>query len=680
MRWLLAGLMAILLGWTAPARASGDYGCSQSWKLNGNLFSGCDSRLLLSPSNDTRVNLLLLLRDRHHLPVQPPTRPNDAPLLPLFEWMAFHDAWQPPAPPSDDYLNGEGSRCRSNDTGKADFAAAVRAARGLTEPERTALIAARNAFNPNCGDTPGVLAPITDTLAKPWADYLRAAAAFYDGRYDAAAPAFAALTDASDRWLAETARYMVARVELNRADADAYTDYGDLDFAKVDKAALARTATAFDRYLSAYPAGRYAGSARGLMRRVWWLGGDRQHLAAAYAALLAQPAATRGIDDFELAQEIDNKLPADKSGDVTDPLLLAVHDLAAMRDAQPTLTVAALDAQRPAFAREPALYGYLKAAFAFYVAHDPTEVLRLIPDATRERDSGTVALSRQLLRGQALDATRDANARGFWLQLLPAAAMPMQRSVVELGLALHEERAGHLDALLAPGSALTSPPLRETLLFSTADAAILRRAARSTALPRRERELALFQLLYKELSRGYFTAFVQDLALVPAGATQEGAYDQAGATSPLPLGLFTRTSKLGELGCPAIRATAATLAARPTDARARLCVGDFMLSSGFDGGVWDAHPSVDELGGTRSLFPGKPYERAAVYRDLLASAATPSDDKAYALYRAVRCYAPGGYNSCGGPDMPKAQRRAWFLRLKHDHPRSTWAQRSDLYW
>ena len=679
MRWWAVLLGMLLLGWTGAARASGDIGCSPAWKLNGTAFSGCDSRLVLGPGNDTRVNLWLLLRDREHLPVQPPPRdPREGALLPHFQWMAFRDSWQPPAPPSDDYLTGEGSRCRSNDGGKAGFAAAVRAARGLTEPERTALIAARNAFNPTCGDAPAVLAPVTETLAKPWADYLRAAAAFYDGRFDAALPAFAALAGASDPWLAETARYMVARVELNRADAHAYTDYGELDLAKVDRAAIAHAQAAFERYLAAYPTGRYSASARGLLRRVWWLGGDTARLAAAYATLLAQPASARGIDDFDLVQEIDLKLPADKPDARTDPLLLATRDLAAMRD-EATLTAATLAAQRAAFAREPELYGYLQAAFAFYVARRPAEVLRLIPDATRERGMGTVALSRQVLRGQALAAVGDVNARGFWLQLLPATAAPMQRAVVELGLALHEERAGHLDALLAPGSPLTTPALRETLLFSAADAAILRRNARSPALPPRERSLALFQLLYKELGRGYYTAFVEDLALVPAGAPQDGSYDQAGATSLLPTGLFTRTGDLGDLGCPPVRATAATLAKNPADARARLCLGDFFLASGFDGGTWDALPPADELGGIRPLFPGKPFQRAAIYRDLLARPATPPDDKAYALYRAIRCYAPGGYNQCGGPDVPKAQRRAWFLRLKHDYPRSHWA-RSDLYW
>ncbi len=57
-----------------------------------------------------------------------------------------------------------------------------------------------------------------------------------------------------------------------------------------------------------------------------------------------------------------------------------------------------------------------------------------------------------------------------------------------------------------------------------------------------------------------------------------------------------------------------------------------------------------ELGGTPSDFPGKPYARLETYRAIIADpkAAPPVADKAYALYRAVRCYAPAGNNACGG--------------------------------
>jgi hypothetical protein len=54
--------------------------------------------------------------------------------------------------------------------------------------------------------------------------------------------------------------------------------------------------------------------------------------------------------------------------------------------------------------------------------------------------------------------------------------------------------------------------------------------------------------------------------------------------------------------------------------------------------------------------------------------------QSYALYRAVMCYAPSGYNDCGGEDVDKAVRKAWFQQLKRDYPGSVWAKSLKYYW
>ena len=56
------------------------------------------------------------------------------------------------------------------------------------------------------------------------------------------------------------------------------------------------------------------------------------------------------------------------------------------------------------------------------------------------------------------------------------------------------------------------------------------------------------------------------------------------------------------------------------------------------------------------------------------------NDKAYALYRAVMCYAPSGYNDCGGAGYSPAQRRGFFQQLKRSYPQSPWAQKLKAYW
>lgn len=673
---LMFFLPALLL-WPAAAQASGDVGCRPRWSHSVIERSGCGNRAALTPANDTRVNLVLLMLEERGATLTG----GPGPLPPVeFSWFDFRRWHVAPADDRVGYAVGEGSRCRSNEGGAADFVVAVRAARGLSDADRAALIAAREAYRPNCEAAKPFAPPAVARGAQPSADYLAAAAAFYAGDFGAAARGFAELADARDPWLAETARYMAGRVEVNRAQVGAFDEWGyPANFNKIDRAVLARAEAGLDGYLARHPRGRYALSARGLLRRVWWLRGDRRRLATAYAALMRQDPVARGMDDLTLAEEIDTKLGDVKPGETTDPLLLAVALLKRMRDDE-AMTVAALDEQRAAFAGEPALWTLLRATAGLHVVTRPAEALRLLPDQPA-RASTPLAFSGQLLRAMALEATRDPGAREHWLRLLPASPAPLQRSLAELGLALHEERAGRLPALLATGSPLTTPVIRETLLLRAADAALLRRAARDTGAPRHERELALFVLLYKQLGRGQYAGFLQDLAMLPADAPADlPGWGGLIATERVPLGLFGPATDRGDYDCPALRQVAEMLAANPRQAKARLCLADFFRANGFDDNDVDERPAADELGGARALFPGTPWRRATVYDELIADPATPADDRAYALYRAIRCYAPNARTSCGGPEVPLAQRKAWWERLTRIHWRSPWAKKQTFYW
>ena len=143
--------------------------------------------------------------------------------------------------------------------------------------------------------------------------------------------------------------------------------------------------------------------------------------------------------------------------------------------------------------------------------------------------------------------------------------------------------------------------------------------------------------------------------------------------------MFTHAKNNGDYGCPALRETEAQLAKEADNPKALLCLGDYFFVN--PSIIMDIAPlSQEDLGGTQSLFPGEPYVRMHAYQSVLASPKASADDKAYALYRAVKCYAPSGNNECGGKEVPVAQRKAWFLRLKHDYPSSRWARELKYYW
>lgn len=606
----------------------------------------------------------------------------------------------------------DGGKCPVTD-GEARFLEAIKTERRLTPGEQDALLAARKALRPNClGDeTQKAVANAGKTAktapAKAFAQYLQGALYFWQSDYEKAAPIFVSLSSTDSPWLKEVSLYMAGRTIINRAQMNAFDEYGSFkqDW-KADPRLIADAEMALDNYLRAFPRGEYAQSARGLKRRGYWLGGVTDKLVAEYGALLTMDPAERNVSDTELAQEIDNKLlmqlplnvasgkQAQPTPDLQtlthDPAMLAVLDLYSMRTPeteQPGLKAmprAVLEAQKPYFAGQMPLYEYLLATYAFYVEKKPADVLRLIPDAARQRTFNYLQFSRQMLRGMALEAVKDHNALGFWMQMLPGATQAFQRPALELAIAYHHERSGTLSKVFDADSPVHYPFFREVLLSKIADAALLRKQAKDASARQHERDVALFTLLYKEATRGRAADFLNDLSLVPPNAPQGGYFavgDSLGPeTPPVPLGLFTQATNKGEYGCPALRETEAQLAKEADHPTALLCLADFFLVTTGGFSDVDIQPPSEDLGGTQSLFPGGPYVRMAAYQSVLANPKASADDKAYALYRAVKCYAPSGINDCGGKEVPTAQRKAWFLRLKHDYPSSRWARELKYYW
>ena len=355
------------------------------------------------------------------------------------------------------------------------------------------------------------------------------------------------------------------------------------------------------------------------------------------------------------------------------------HDWTYAGDERAKLSAGALAAQQARFAAQPELFSLLEANHAYYVARDMKRVLALVPDDARRPSYGPVAFSRQYLRGMALAALGDRNEAGFWLELLGGAKAAWQRPLVELGLAINYERSGKIAQVFAADSPIRDETIRRILLTQAAGPALLRQQAASAAAPRTEREVALHTLLEKQLTRGMFGGFVSDSALLrtlgPARPRAAGDY------SPEWLGIFREPNLSDGYPCPALGETARTLAADPRSIKARLCLGDFFRLNGLDRiGEYEPERGKDELGGIANGFPQPLLARGVFYAEIIADPRAAAPDRAYALYRAVMCYAPSGSNDCGGAEVPVSQRRAWFQQLKRDYPRSPWAQKLKAYW
>ena len=665
----------------------------------------------LSPGNDTRINLQFLMMDVHPWKLaaeRPPEEQTfqqesalDASMATQFSMPDLISAFEPPGGKSAFLAEGEreATRCMSFEGGAKDFLAAVQAETALSNAEKAALVDARNRMAPTC-DREAASHAASDPLAgvdhpspvaRDFASYLAGAKSFYDGDFDAAIAGFKTAGQSPDAWLKEAATYMVARAMLNKAQAGAFERLNGVREPKVaDAASVDALESALKAYLDAYPDGRYRASARGLLRRAYWLAGDKERLGGEYSWLMRHVGSRDvNVNGEDLVREVDAKyLDAEGNGlNSRDPILLAVEDLRRMRGpddqgsskgSKPTFPAAVLDAQAPRFSGDDALFGFLKAARAYYADGDTRAALEMLgPEPSEAPSPPYVGFSREMLRGQALMAEgRNADAIAHWRQMLPWAAQPWQREAVELGLAMTWERAGTVNKAFLPETRVESSRVRMILLRYVAGPILLRMSVADPAAQPDEKAMARFALLYKEATRGLYSGFLKDFssADIPEGNKGDKMF-----TDLTDLSVFHWEGKTEPYRCPDLRSVVTELAGNPKSSHGQLCLGDFVRMKQLDG-IEDARPSPGELGGGKSIFPGGVYSRGETYKKLIADPATPDGDRAYALFRAVNCYAPARTNTCGGEEVSPSQRKAWHDELKSRYGSTPWARSLRYYW
>lgn len=678
------------------AQACGPDGCTAELTLSARQC-GLAALPFLSPENDTRMNLAQVLAEKGLYRGRPWALPSDG-YTPLFaadynmqQLMSEEDAaaasgadsaptqpavlaalglpdsaWQPV---TESWGNYPSTPCQSN-AGAAvtGFLEALQQA-ALPAAETRALAEARLQLTGQCE---GNVKPLPVALPQKGAGaeftrYLQAAAAFYNAQYDQADAGFAALTGAASPWIAETAHYLLIRAPLNRAQQNAVGEWGDLDLAKVDQAALRRAETRIDDYLRLYPQGRYSASARRLYRRVDWLQQDTESLARRFTE-----AFRSGDGNYFLLIELDHKLldrmPAKAPAAL--PELLLVDGLRNLRapspwaspDEQAAKPTAAALKKRIADAGWPTApdwQPYLLAMQRYEIDHDyaaAAKATALPDDAPRT----LLNFSTRVLHGLSLAALqRWDEAEAHWRRQLAKESDPARITLLQLTLAMTLERADRLATVLAADTPISQPLFRQTVL-PVASAPLLRQAVVAAHLTPEERAAAHWQLLAKDLTRGHYTDFASDLTL----ATPAAIAPDTTVTSP-------------NYGCTPIAQLAARLAEAPQDAAATNCLADFFRDK-----TDYAFPGQPDgaLGSGPDRFGGVQRTSLDLYRQVINAPAVSDNHRAYALSRALSCFATSGNNHCGSADIPRRERQRWFTLLKTRYAKTEWAKRQRIWW
>lgn len=704
---------------TQFAWASSDNFCTPNWALNQRGYDRCSSLPLLSPSNDTRVNLkLLLVHDGLAKLQTKQVSKEDAEFgygkvpfsLDTFENNIFKSKDEAGSSNNEDKSGsyGEGTRCSSNDTGKADFIRALEQSRDITQAERLMLTKERQKLNPGCIDASASkvtnnvnishdnVKNSTSSTCKQFMRYITAATAFYEGLFVQAESDFSYLSKSDQPWLKEASLYMLGRSELNLSQQNAFDSAGFPELEKVDKKALMASEVKFNRYLKHYPSGRYASSARGLLRRIYWLSNQPEKLADEYGWQLNHPESPQhNLTINEFVREADNKLlmTADPR-QIKNPLLLATLDLSLMRHTDPSgtkqISFSDLQKQQSVFAGHKALYEYVLAAHRFYVQKDAAKTLQTLSDKIPAKMT-YLDFSRLVLRGLALEAKNDyLGARTLWLRLLQVSRQPLQTETLQLALALNYEHSNQLELVFAPNSPITDPEIRSILLRNGASPDLLRQMIKSKSTSGQERHIALFTLLFKDLLQGQYQNYGKDYPSLPGDAAKYTTSPGMDYGEKPRLALFTWSAKKSDdsYQCPSTLHMAKRLAANPKDPHGLICLGDFVHSNDLDSdpavtGYPAPRPSAAYgavLGSAPSHFPGKLFSRGEGYKIIIADANAAPDMKAYALYRSIHCYATAGYNHCGGKAVDKAVRKSWFKTLKTRYANTVWAKSLKYYW
>lgn len=324
---------------------------------------------------------------------------------------------------------------------------------------------------------------------------------------------------------------------------------------------------------------------------------------------------------------------------------------------------------------------YLKA-YSLFLDKQFEQVLAL-PFPPLGQEASTLAFSHQMLRIRAWQGMKAFDKAEQALMALVASPLGQaQRAFVENVLADHWVRTGNTAAIFQPGSPITQLRIRTAVLKQEAEPALLRQQVKEGPSAA-ERQIALHTLLVRDLIASDPATFLQDVALIPADY-KEIAPPADAPWEPVPngdvrLSTFQWNGEGTPQGyhCRDLAQTLGILVQRPEDGHALNCLGEYLRNRDPHIDLWQDREMIWGLAQDESATAPS---RLALYQAVMANPKAEPEDKSYALYRAIQCYAPSGYNSCDSQEIPKRTRQAWFNTLKQRYGNSVWAKSLKYYW
>jgi hypothetical protein len=669
--------------------------CEPNLAINDKNLNGCSNLPVLYPANDSQTNMTLLLSDLGLATIKPMTA--DANLWDAvygtvpFDAANLSSLTQNKLPNQRKRLERNDTvfdeRCASFDSGNQTFNTQVQNNKAIPNLEKQILISERKKMN-QCGDKIELIAinPNWSITTRQYASYLNASILFYNSNYSAATKIYTVLTTVEDTWLKETSQYMLIRTSLNSAYATGVDKYGDVYLDNINQNLLKQFLDNINAYLKAYPNGQYIASARGFMRRGFWLSKRQDLLVNEIVWQIHNPKSKfYNLEMSQLPAEIDRRVFNSQYFNVKnlkDPFFLATYDLMYMRmpasDPYRPITWAQLAAQKEFFKAQPELFQYLQAAHLFFVQNKAQEAQNYLAKANA-KNSSYLQLSQTFLRGQILEKIgQPQNAEEYWRQQLAQAKDSYQRGLFETALSNHLAIKQDYSAFIGKKAQITQPNLQRNFITQIANTNSLQKIIQSDQSNINQKQAAIYTLLSKSLVHQQFELFKQSYAFMPQNAMQYQGYnsdnEQLKNKPDFSNFIWNGANITPQLKCSNLETLVNQLAQTPKDPLLNVCLGEYFRS--------EQGYSLQQLAYAeqqKSSFSGKIFSRGQVYKDILKSS-SKDDLHAYALYRSIQCYAPSGINDCGDAEVSKPVRKQWYDQIKRDYPNSTWAKSLKYYW
>jgi hypothetical protein len=535
---------------------------------------------------------------------------------------------------------------------------------------------------------------VAQGAVKDYLDYITAADAFYNDDFNEAESRFRALTHAQRAWVKETATYNLIRVAIRKTQASAEDKYGFLDIETVNKALAGSIMPAIQDYLATYPNGKYVESAKNLKRRAYWLNGDDKTLLMAFQEAIEE---IRKKNDFSsavnLAVEIDNKYlfahyyddrnnlpPALTNIEWDKPVLAAAQILVRLRklDKQngknSIVDLREIQAHETNFKAKNAdtIYQYILLAYDFFEEKNYDAVIQASQNWHDGLNNGDyAAFSIASLRAFALEKLqRYDDAAALLKELHALSPSPLLKDHFELAQAQNLVASGKARDIFTADSVIQSANIKERVLRGSANAEVLQYVLDQPHTSKEEKSTGLATLLHKSLMTKQFKALLKYQKKY-ANFELENLYGLA----------YLRAETISSddnFVCPSWSSVLTDLTGEDPSPRNQICLGERLRT--LEDHIYLNIYSDEELGGTDDGFGKRDLTRLELYLPLIDNPAVKGEDEAYALRRAIYCFATTGSNHCGNEDIPIETRKYWFNKLKKEYKNSEWSIKQKYYW